>query len=401
MGADVAARAEAPRVDFDPFDLESLRDPHAAQAQLRDLGPVLWIEKYGTYGVARYEEVSAVLRNWEQFSSAGGAGMADIRKPGAWRDPGPIVDTDPPHHTSVRSTMNRILSPRVIRGWRETFESAAEALCDEVLKEDLFDAVSDLTEAYVLKVFPEALGLKVIRENLLVIGNHNFNAIGPQNVLFRQTEAALDVIAEWFAKSQQQESLIPGGFGELIFEAEAAGDLPAGVAPAMMKTLMRGGMDTTIAGLGNALWLLAEHSDQWATIKANPLLVRDAFEEALRLESPIQSYFRTTSGRVELSGLVLEPDTKIQLFIGAANRDPRRWSDPDRFDVARKPIGQLAFGAGIHVCVGQMIARLEAECLLTAFVRRVSRMQVVGEARHRLNNTLRTPDTLPLRIERT
>jgi cytochrome P450 len=392
--------AGIPVVDFDPFSPDTLSDPHRIQDHLRSLGPVLWMSCHGTYGVARFDEVNIVLKNAHEYTSLGGSGLTDIRKPDSWRDPSVIVDSDPPEHTAIRAAMNKIITPRVVRGWRDAFAEAAETLCDEVLATDRFDAVADLTETYVLKVFPEALGLEVERENLLTIGRHNFNSIGPKNALFWETEAAVQAIWGWYLKSQEQESMIPGGFGELIFEAEARGDLPKGGAAGMLRSLLRGGMDTTIAGLGTTLWLLASDSVQWAAVKADPGLVRNAFEEALRVESPIQTYFRTTRQDVVLAGVSLAPNTKVQIFSAAANRDECKWDHPERFDVKRRLTGHLALGMGIHVCLGQMIARLEAECLLSAFVRRVAKVEVDGPVRYRASNALRTLEVLPLRITR-
>jgi len=126
-----------------------------------------------------------------------------------------------------------------------------------------------------------------------------------------------------------------------------------------------------------------------------------AFEEALRLESPAQTFFRTTCPQgADFGGYRLSGDTKIQLFPSAANRDPRKWNDPDRFDLRRERSIHAAFGGGIHNCIGQMIARLEAECLLGSFVRRVRHIELAGEPRFRPNNSLRTLETLPLKISR-
>jgi cytochrome P450 len=394
-----AEQGAIPVIDADPYDLETLLNPHAMQEQVREAGRVVWIARHATYGIGRHEDVQAVLKDWKQFSSAAGAGLSDIRKPDAWRPPGPIVEVDPPRHTEIRATMNKIVSPQIVRSWRETFEREAESLCDSVLQNGTMDAVPSLAEAYVYKVFPGALGIEVNRENLLTIGNHNFNAIGPKNALFEETQRRLEAISAYFELNQTAEGMLPGGFGEAIFEAEAAGELPQGVASSMLRTLLRGGMDTTISGLGSTLWLLATNPEQWKLVRDNPQLVRGAFDEAIRLETPIHTYYRTTTNtEVDFASVRLKPETKVQLFLGAANRDPRKWENPARFDVNRKLSGHLGFGWGIHLCLGQVIARLEAECLLGSFVRRVARLEVEGAVQHRLLNALRTLDTLPLRI---
>jgi cytochrome P450 len=181
----------------------------------------------------------------------------------------------------------------------------------------------------------------------------------------------------------------------------AKGSLPAGTAEAACRVLVRAGTDTTIAGVGFTLLELARNPDQWAIVKADPSRVKDAFEEAIRHESPSYTNFRTTTREVELGGLRLEADTKIGVFLGAAGRDARKWPEPHRFDVDRKPAGvHLAFGTGIHVCLGQMIARLEAECILKALVSRIGKLELAGVPRYRPINQLRTLDHLPLRVVR-
>jgi cytochrome P450 len=204
---------------------------------------------------------------------------------------------------------------------------------------------------------------------------------------------------DWYQQVLQREHMLPGGFGEKIYQAEDAGDFDKGTAPFHVRTFFRAGVDTTIAGIGSTLKLLSEHPDQLAKVQANPALIKGAFEEALRMESPAQVMFRTTTGEVELGGVRLRADTKVGYHMGAANRDPRQWKDPDRFDVTRQTTGvHRAFGVGAHVCIGQMIARLEAECILGAVLRRIERIEPAGPAQWRPVNTLRTLDVLPLML---
>ena len=144
--------------------------------------------------------------------------------------------------------------------------------------------------------------------------------------------------------------------------------------------------------------LLATHVDRWEAVRKDPSLLPAAFDEALRLESPTSSIYRTTTTQAEIDGTRLIPDTKVQLFIGAANRDPRRWPDADAFDLTRRSRNSLIFGAGPHHCLGQRIARLEAECFLSEFVRRVTKLDLDGTPVWRPVNMLRTLESLPLRV---
>ncbi|MEY3521500.1 MAG: hypothetical protein RLZZ177_2215, partial [Pseudomonadota bacterium] len=122
-----------------------------------------------------------------------------------------------------------------------------------------------------------------------------------------------------------------------------------------------------------------------------------AFEESLRLESAVQTFFRTTPHDVVFDGLHIPQDTKVLTFLAAANRDPRQWPDAEQFDITRRAAGHMAFGTGIHACVGQVVARLEGELVLNAIAQRVKRIELIGAPVRRLNNTLRAMSSMPMR----
>jgi len=167
-----------------------------------------------------------------------------------------------------------------------------------------------------------------------------------------------------------------------------------------VRSFLSAGIDTTVYGLGNALHCFVRHPEQWAILRENPALIRGAFEEVLRFEAPVQTFFRTTTKAVDVSGVKIGDGEKVLLFLAAANRDPRRWERPDTFDVTRRATGHMTFGTGIHGCVGQAVARLESEAIFRALARHVASFELTGEPELRLNNTLRGLDSLPLRIVR-
>lgn len=138
---------------------------------------------------------------------------------------------------------------------------------------------------------------------------------------------------------------------------------------------------------------LAAAPEQWTALRKNPSPARPAFEEAIRYFSPVQTFFRTVERPVELAGVLLPPGTKVLMMLAAANRDPRRWEAPDSYDIKRNAVGHVGFGAGIHMCVGQNIARLEAEALLTALAARVHRIELTEEP-----TILRSYASLPLQL---
>jgi 4-methoxybenzoate monooxygenase (O-demethylating) len=390
---------DAPVLDEDPFSDANIADPYPLFARMREMAPAVFIMPHDYYAVVRHAEAGIVASDFARFTTTGGVGMSDIRKPGAWRPRSPITEIDPPDHTRVRAALQKVLSPLVVKSWKEKFAARAEEIADQAVAKGTVDGVADISEAFVLDVFPAVLGVDVPPERIKLTGELNFNQIGPNNA---RTAAALEraaPIMEWYAQVLQREHMLPGGFGEKIYQAEDAGEFEKGTAQFQVRTFFRAGVDTTMAGIGSTLKLLAENPEQFALVKANPALLKGAFEEALRLESPAQVMFRTTTGETELGGVRLRADTKVGYHMGAANRDPRQWQDPDRFDVTRQTTGvHRAFGVGVHVCIGQMIARLEAESILGAVIRRVRAIEPAGPAAWRPVNTLRTLDTLPLNL---
>src|SRR5260370_24635963 len=180
---ETAARPEGvPVITADPFSLEHLTEPHALHEQMREAGPVVFLDRYGIWGMARYEQVNAALKDWKTFSSAAGVGLSDFGKERRWRPPSLLLEADPPAHTRAREVVGPILSPRAMEAVREHFEREASALVERLAALGSFDAVSQLAEVYPIKVFGDAVGLtEEGRENLLPYANMVFNAFGPRN----------------------------------------------------------------------------------------------------------------------------------------------------------------------------------------------------------------------------
>src|SRR5262244_288635 len=161
-----------PRSAIDPFSREFLANPYPFHEQLREAGPVVWLERYGIWAMARHDEVRASLLDWETFCSSAGVGLSDFRKETPWRPPSIILEADPPLHTRTRAVLTRILSPAAINVLRERLTQEAEALADRLLDKREFDGIADLAEPYPLKVFPDSVGISEDgRENLLPYGS--------------------------------------------------------------------------------------------------------------------------------------------------------------------------------------------------------------------------------------
>lgn len=389
-----------PRTDEDPFGEEVLRNPLPFQSRLRDAGPVVYLERYGVYGMGRYEQVRRALQDWQSFESSAGVGLSNFRTETPWRPPSLLLEADPPRHNAPRAVLSKILGPRAIRRLQDGWQADAEQLVDEVLSRGTeFDAVTELSEAFPLRIFPDAVGLRTEgREWLLPYGDHAFNAFGPSNWLVEKGAPRVAELSAWVSEQCSREALSEGGFGADIWSAADRGDITEEQAPLVVRSLLTAGVDTTVHALGAVLAAFTAHPDQWARVRAEPELVRVAFDEAIRLESPVQTFFRTATTDVDVSGAIIPAGAKILMFLGAANRDERRWDDPDAFDLSRDPSGHVGFGMGIHQCVGQHVARLEAMALVGALARRVTTIEAAGEPTRHLNNTLRAWATLPVRV---
>jgi 4-methoxybenzoate monooxygenase (O-demethylating) len=387
----------APVCDIDPFCRDFFENPFPAYETLREAGPVVRLPRYGVWAVARYKEVHAVLNDWRTFCSSRGAGLTDFAKEKPWRPKSLVLETDPPLHDRTRRVLNRVLSASVMQSLRERFAQEADALMDKLIAAGSFDAIADLAEAYPLTVFPDAMGMR--RENrhfLLPYGNMVFNSFGPRNEFFEAAVADAEPVLAWLQRQMQRGAFAPGGFGAAIHAASDTGELTEEEAPVVARSLLTAGVDTTVSGIGAAVYCLARFPEQFAVLRADPSLARAAFEEAVRYESPVQTFFRTTTRPVEIGEVAVDEGEKVLMFLGAANRDPRHWERPDEYDITRRTIGHVGFGSGIHQCVGQLLARLEGECVLSALARKVASIEIAGPPRRRYNNTLRALASLPV-----
>src|SRR6202048_3255442 len=320
---------DRPVSTIDPFSHEFLRDPYPHHEARREAGPVVWLEQYGIWTMARHQEVRDALTDWQTYCSSAGVGLSDFRKEPPWRPPSIILEADPPLHTRTRAVLTRILSPAAIKILREAFEREADLLVARLVEQREFDGVADLAEAYPLKVFPDAVGLSEEgRENLLPYGSMVFNSFGPRNDLFDAAMANAGPVRDWIMSKCSRAALAPDGLGMQIFEAVDAGELAEDEAGMLVRSFLSAGIDTTVYGLGNALYCFASYPEQWAILCENPKLIRGAFEEVLRFGAPNKTSVRTTPRPVDLSGFGIGGGEKVLLFLAAASRDPRRWNKP-------------------------------------------------------------------------
>lgn len=385
--------------DVDPYDEAILADPTDYYAELRAKGPLVYIPRYSVLACGRYDETRTIFSDHQRFVSSRGVGLNDFRYGTPWRPHSIILEVDPPDHTRTRKIMARALSPKAIAGFRDSFLAMAHELVDRLLMTGRFEAVADLAEAFPTRVFPQALGMVDSNPRHLVdYGAMVFNSMGPDNALRRMAGARIPTIVPWITAACARDHLRDDGMGAIIYAAADAGEITHEEAALLIRSFLSAGVDTTVTGIGNALWCLATHPAEYDRLKADPSLARPCFEEVLRYTSPVHSFARTANVDCDISGLKIAEGSKILCVLGAANLDPAKWGDPDVFRIDRKPVGHLAFGTGIHGCVGQNIARMELEALLGVLAQKVDRIEPDGDPVWRPNNAIHALDRLPLRF---
>jgi 4-methoxybenzoate monooxygenase (O-demethylating) len=391
--------ANIPTVDIDPFSRGFLEDPYASHHALRDAGPLVWLPAIEAFAMARYAEVKAALADYQTYCSGRGVGLSDFSKETPFRPASLLLETDPPLHDRTRDLMNKIVSLSALRTRRECWQSVANSLLSKLLEKRAFDAVSELSEAFPMQVFPETIGLQLQgREHLLTYATNVFNAFGPRNSIFDEGQRGAEEATQWVMEACRRKNLLPGGWGMAVFEAADRGECSEAEAERLVRSFLSAGVDTTVNGIAHMLLAFATFPETFSQVQRNQALARTVFDESLRWDGTVQTFFRTSTRDVAVAGHTIPEGSKVLLFLAAANRDPRYWTDPERFDPARRNAGHVGFGFGIHQCLGQMVARQEAEVVLGALLAKVGSIRLVGPVTRRLNNTLHALHSLPVEV---
>ena len=380
-----------PTADIDLFADDVLLDPYPYYAELRELGGVVHLPKSEVYALTRYDVIRTALGDPEAFSSRtiGFNPMVNEALQGT------SLASDPPVHAQLRATLTANLSPRALRGLKTQIDAKAAALIDDLVRQGSFEAIDALARAFPLEVVADLIGFTGhVRDNMLRWGQAAMQVIGPMN---QRTAENFPIAGELYGwcSGVTAEDLAPGSVGRGIFDAEARGDIPAGTAGHIIHQYLGAGVDTTIAAIGNIVALFAAHPDQFDLVRKDPSLVPAAFSEVLRFWVPIHAWGRLVTRDVEIDGATVPAGSQVAILLGAGNRDPRHYEDPDSFLVERNPVDHLSFGYGPHGCAGQGLARLEAHAVIEALVSRVHRL-VVGEEVRVPSNITRSIERLPV-----
>ncbi len=374
------------------FDLSALtpdfyQDPFPWYHALRELQPVKRM-KNGSYFLTRYDDVMAVYKNPKSFSSDKHAefGPKYGDSPLFRHHTTSLVFNDPPLHTRVRRLINGALTPRAIAGMEAGLETLVAQLLDRMAAKGRVDLIEDFASAIPIEVIGNLLDVPhderaPLRDWSLAILGALEPVLTPQAA--ERGNAAVTAFSAYLEDLIARRRRAPGDPAHdvltRLIEGEEGGER---LTPAELLHncifLLNAGHETTTNLIGNGLVALHDNPGQKQRLLAEPELIRPAIEEVLRYESSNQLGNRITTEAVEVGGVALAPQTQVTVCIGAANRDPAQFPDPDRFDIGRLPNRHVAFASGIHQCAGMNLARLEGRVALSGFLARFPDFALAG-----------------------
>ncbi|MEZ5649762.1 MAG: cytochrome P450/oxidoreductase [Burkholderiaceae bacterium] len=391
-----SAESAVPVYAPDIFDDAAILDPMPHYAAIRELGPVVWLPAQGVYAVGRYAEVTRVLRDPLTFVSSKGLSLQpkvnDILV-------GSTLNSDPPAHDATRAVTGAPLLPGALGEHAQRIENAAERLIESLVERGSFDAIADLAQYLPVTIVAELVGLPDAgRGRLFAWASATFNLFGPDNARARAAFADLKELRAFLEVYGKPGKLKEGGWADRIFRVGPQRGIALETCAQLMRDYINPSLDTTISATGQAIALFAENPDQWDLLRARPELTDNAIEEVVRLSTPIRALSRHAIRDAEIAGVPIPAGSRLLVIYASANRDPRKYADPDRFDVRRDVHDHVGFGHGVHMCMGMHLARLEIRCLLRALARRVERFEFAGEPTIAMNNTIRAFATLPVRV---
>lgn len=405
------------QVFFNPFDPAFRADPYGAYATLLAEAPA-HRSPMGAWVFARYDDCHTLLRH--PGTTMGSMMMNEseremlLRAQGMWDDwqastvPA-FMDTiilmrDPPDHTRMRSVMAKVFTPRAVEALRPHIAELVDGLLAEV--DDSMDAVADLAFPLPALVICEMLGVPVEdREELKHWSSAAARLLDPlaDRDLFLQADDGLRRFDEYFTALIAERRATPRDdlLSQLVHAEDDGHRLSDDELKANATFLFGAGHETTQNLIGNGIRLLALYPDQHQMLRDDPAVVKNAVEEFLRYEPPVQVTGRAVTSPLTVGGVELDAGDRAVLLLAAANRDPTRFEDPDRLDVTRPDVRPLSFGGGIHHCLGAALARVEAQVTIGAVADRCTRIELVSdEVEWRENFTLRGPKSLPVTLSR-
>jgi cytochrome P450 len=369
---------------FDPTP-EFRADPYPVYARLRAQDPV-HRTALGLWVLTRYDDVATALRDprfsREGFETAFAGVDGTAREPG--RPQPSMLYRDPPDHTRLRAAVSRAFTPRRVEALRPRIQRLVDELLDRVRDTGRMDVIADLAAPLPVAVIGEVLGVPPEDWTTLtplsadVAESLDALPVPADRQLVERGRAARHELGAYFRhlvaarRCRPQDDLV----SQLITAADQGYPLSEDELLGMTVLLAVAGHETTTHLVGNGVLALLRYPDQLARLREEPGLLPSAVEELLRYDAPVQRTWRITTAAVEFGGRTAPAGAPVMAVLGAANRDPARFPEPDRLDLARPDNAHLAFGAGVHHCLGVALARLEAAVAIGTLVRRMPRLQL-------------------------
>ena len=387
-------RRRGPVVDLDLYSAAVVEDSAEAFARIREAGPVVWLPRQRMWAMGRFEDVRAALRDDELFTSGRGVAANPITNIAARKT---TLFSDGETHVARRKVLMRSLGAQAIAPIADRLDAKAAAIVGRLVGRGSFDAGRDFAGGLPLEVVADLVGVRVPAERLLSWGTISFDVLGPLNRRgLRAFPSSLGMLA--YSQRLSRSRVVPGSWAASVFDAADRGEISRVEARNMVIDFIAPSLDTTILAATYMLWLLGENPAAWQRLRREPELIPAAVVEAVRLSSPIRGFTRHVSRDAELGGVRMRAGDRVVLLVGAANLDERRFPEPERFDLARPPAGNLGWGNGPHTCVGIHLAKLELAALLRALVAQVETIEIVGPPTRIRNNTLQGIGALPVRL---
>ena len=382
--------------NVDVFSDAFIQDPLTHYKEMRAAGPVLWLAQHKAFAVARFAEVTEVLRRPDVFASGEGLSMNDdvnalLR--------GSTLNTDGEDHRRRRAVTARPILPKNIATLEDDIKGKAEALADLLLEKGSFDAVTECAQVLPLDVVRDLVGLNDKgRDKMLTWAAATFNLFEGFNERAQASFKELEGLRDYLAEYGHREALRPGSLAHRIFDIAPEHGFTEAQARHLMRDYIAPSLDTTISAIGFAIWHFAHSPDQWDKLREDPSLLPNAIEEVVRLATPIRAFTRYIREDTEIAGEPLPAGSRIFVFYASANRDEREWDNPDTFDITRNTRKHVGFGHGVHSCMGMHLARMEMRALFGALLARVAKWETCGTPEIAMNNIIRAYAHLPVKV---
>jgi pimeloyl-[acyl-carrier protein] synthase len=390
---------------FNPLMPEFHSNPYPFYRALREEDPV-HLSPLGFWVCTRYDDAVMILRD-PRFGREGMAKLMEARL-GLTQDTSRARDMlfqDPPDHTRLRALVSRAFTPRVVEVMRPHIQEIVDGLLNRVGGARAMDVIEDLAYPLPVTVICEMLGVPAADQDIFKTWSTDIArsldaAILPadSDAIPRGRDARLG-LADYFRSliATRRKDPKPDLLSALIAAEEEGNKLSEGELVSTCMLLLIAGHETTVNLIGNGLLALLQHPDQLRALRDDPGLIQTGVEELLRFDGPVQRTGRMTTAEVEIGDKRIPRDAVVVSVIGAANRDPKQFADPDRLDVSRKDNRHIAFGFGIHFCLGAPLARLEGQIALGTLLRRMPKLALVSDVpKWRESSTLRGLKSLPV-----